>query len=179
MATPSAINVAPSGSAPVATYQQTQGSSLVQVQQMAIVDPNGTGAGPIGTTVDSNGLYVVLQQGAPKFSGPLYANIANGSNALLIAPAITVAFTGTLQHAYFCATFSAQWLISAVNNSSVSTGFALLMSMPGETVEYRAVMNNEFATVKQTGTATLFQVQCTNVDLQTGDAYASFFWAEN
>lgn len=183
--TPSAANIAPSGSTPVATFDQSQPSGVggsqqtVKIQQSTIVDAAGTGTNAIAAVVDNNGLHVVLQQGAPQNSGADSASITAGNNDNISSQAITTGKKGSLQHAIFAATFAARWQLQTLDNGSSATPITTILTPPGGTFDFRAAMNNEVQTVTQTGSNVLFTVLCTNVDTVDGTAFATFFWAEN
>lgn len=183
MATESAVNVAPSGSTPIASFTQTQqGSTTVDVQQFSLVDPNGTGTHAVGATVDANGLHVVPQVGTPNSSGSLTASIAaNSSSTMSSGVPVTNTKTGTLQHGIFSASQPMLWVMQTLNNSGSPTTVASFYTNAYETYDYRPGSISEVSTVLSTGVAA-FQVVATNQGTNTNvpaTAYANFFWAEN
>ena len=182
--TPSSANISQTGTTPIGTIDQSQpalggGQQTVKLQQMVIVDAAGTGTNAIPAVVDGNGLHVVLQQGTPQNSGQLEQAIAAAANFTFQTKPITTGKIAILQHALVAATFSASWLIQTVDNGSASTPIATILTQAGQSFDLRVVMNNEIATVLQTGSNTLFSVLCVNIDSVSGTAYTTLFWAEN
>jgi hypothetical protein len=186
MATETAVNVTASGSSPIACVQQNQqsGAQEVQVQQIVLVDYNGTGTDAIGATVNANGSLNVAQSvGANNQSG-LVSNpaVAYNSSATLYSPIpVTSGKVGTLQHAIFASSQPTLWVLQTLNNSSAATTKTGFMTGPNDSFDYRAATHGELPTVSSTGHAN-FQVIATNLSTnsnQTDAVYASFFWAEN
>ena len=179
MATQSSVNVTASGSSPIATYQQTQNATTVQVQQFSAVDPtSGQGA-----TVDLNGLHVVPSVGTPNTSGALTATgiVSGGSATLTSSVPVTNAKTGTLQHGIFSSTQPVQWTLQTINNAGTPTTVANFITDANRTYDFKPGSLAEIATVLSTGTAA-FQVVANNLSTNqsiTATAYATFFWAEN
>ncbi len=174
------VLVSSSGASPIAVFEQTQNGITVSVQQAALVDPvTGT-----ASTVDANGLHVVLETGAQNTSGPIsQAAIAAGAAATLAsAVPITSGKTGTLQHAVFAATQPMLWTIQSVNNAGATANIASVLTNANETFDFKPGSVDEVSTVLSSSATCKFQVvatsQSTNQSV-SATAYATFFWAEN
>ncbi len=175
----SSVFVTSSGSSPIATFSQTQSGQTVEVQQVSLVDPS-TGQASV---VDTLGLHVVIEKGAPNSSGTVSNTaIASGATAALTSSVVvTSGKTGTLQHAIFAGTQPILWQIQTLNNLSVAATVASVITDANQSFDFKPGSNSEVSTVLSTGVAT-FQVQATNLSTNASvnaSAYATFFWAEN
>lgn len=181
MATQASIDVQSSGTNAVATFQQTQGGSTVNVQQAALVD--ATSSTP--AQIDANGaIYVRPYVGTPKNSGPQTASVAGGGGgtATLASGLITVAAIASLQHALFGATTPCSWTLQTVNASGTPASVFTVVTPAFGSFDFKPGMVKEVATVAGDNVHVQFQVVCTNLDtsgLNTASAYAYFNWAEN
>lgn len=154
----SSVDVAPSGSTPIAVVTQVQGGTTVNVQQ------------------------VIASPGTPNTSGSLNATgIANGGSATITSSVVvTSGFTGWLQHGIFASTQATLWVLQTLNNASAPTTVTSFLTNANETFDYKVAYPTETATVLSTGVAT-FQVIATNQSANanlTASAYATFNWVE-
>ena len=179
MATESVVNVPSSGASLIATFEQTQNSQTVQVQQVSLVDSTSGQ----GSVVDLNGLHVVLEKGTPNASGVLSnTTLAAGANVTLTsAVVVTSGKTGTLQHAIFAGTQPILWQVQTVNNAGAPTTVVSFITDANQSFDFKPGANAEVSTVLSTGTAA-FAVNATNLSTNAtvnASVYGTFFWAEN
>lgn len=173
------INVASSGSSPVAVFEQVQNATTVFVQQAALVDPNSGQP----SVIDANGwLQIRANSGTQRSSGPLSVVVNFASSGIVTAPGVTIGKTGYLQHAVLSANQPSLWTLQTVANNGAATNVASFYSNALESVDFRAMTWNEVVTQLASSASCAFQITCANQSTNqniNSQVYAQFFWAEN